>query len=226
MDVYEIVTRYAAGFFPLYDEQGNFYWERLALRAVIPVNAHTARRAKQLARRGRKRFEIRYTTAVEEIIADLRRQEIKPRSWVQEEVVAIYRTLHNAGLLRTVEAWQGEKLVGALLGITLPGTYIAETMYGIVPEASKVCLCRLVEDCLAAGIEMIDVQTPHDLRDMDFLAPNLDVQERTAHPCVRLGEQLIPLPRFRRMFETAWQGACAGGVEEWVDEARQGGSGI
>jgi hypothetical protein len=128
--------------------------------------------------------------------------------------------------LRTVEAWQGEKLAGALLGITLPGTYIAETMYGIVPEASKVCLCRLVEDCLATHVEMIDVQTPHDLREMDFLLPGSDL-ERTPHPCVRLGEQLIPLPRFRRMFEAAWQRAFAGGVEEWVNAARQAhGNGI
>ena len=158
-DVMEIVSRYAAGYFPLYDLEGRFYWERLGVRAVLPVNATTAARAGQLMRRSRGLFEMRYTTAVAEVIAHLRdagEGGVKSNSWVRGEVIRIYEALHEAGLLQTVEAWQvagekGPRLVGALLGIVMPGTFIAETMFGLVPEASKVCLCRLVEDCWGSG---------------------------------------------------------------------------
>jgi leucyl/phenylalanyl-tRNA--protein transferase len=221
VDILDIVSRYAAGYFPLYDEEGNFYWERQAVRAVIPVNEATVARARRLARRARKRFEIRYTTSIEEVIRQLQREEIKKQSWVKEEVVAIYRTLHKNGMLRTVEAWNpatGE-LQGALLGLVLPGTYIAETMYGTVPEASKICLCQLVEDCLQAGFEMIDVQTPHDFHFEVLRGLGLDMG--TAHPCVRLGEEVIPISRFRRHFEEAWRRAFKGGAEEWIATCRK-----
>jgi leucyl/phenylalanyl-tRNA---protein transferase len=221
VDILDIVSRYAAGYFPLYDEQGNFYWERQALRAVIPVNQETVARARRLARRGRRQFEIRYTTAVEEVIAQLRRQEIKEHSWVQEEVVAIYRALHKNGMLRTVEAWNARtgELQGALLGLVLPGMFIAETMYGTVPEASKICLCQLVEDSFATGVELIDVQTPHDFYEDALRAAG--VETGTPHPCVRLGEQVIPLSRFRGLLAGAWQRAFTGGVEEWVTACRK-----
>ncbi len=191
------------------------------MRALIGVNEETVARAKRMGARGRGRFEIRYNTAVEEVIGQLQREEIKENSWVKEEVVKIYAALHAARLLRTVEAWDGQgKLVGALLGIDLPGTFVAETMFGTVPEASKVCLCRLVEDCMAgrgcvhAAKEMIDVQTPHDLCVWGFPGEEEDGQgggRTTAHPCVRLGEIYLPISAYMRAFVSAWKGAFARG---------------
>ena len=35
MDVLEVVSRYVAGYFPLYDPWDRFYWERLAVRAKV-----------------------------------------------------------------------------------------------------------------------------------------------------------------------------------------------
>jgi leucyl/phenylalanyl-tRNA--protein transferase len=214
VDVLEIVLRYAAGYFPLYDDDGMFYWERLPVRAVLPLNEHAAARARRLARRGTRRFDIRRTTAVDDIIAQLRREEVKQRTWVKEEVAAIYRALHRVGLLQTVEAWDraSGRLVGALLGIALPGTFVAETMYGLVPEASKICLCQLVQDCHAQGYALIDVQTPHDLDEEGLPRAG----GKTAHPCVRLGERRLTLARFRRAFEAAWQRSFDGDAEAWL----------
>ncbi len=163
-DLMEVVTRYAAGYFPLYDAAGRFYWERPNLRAILPVNPETVERADRLSRRHHKKFQIRYTTAIDTVIGHLRDESIKQNSWVKKEVVAIYAAFRAAGLLQTVEAWRGNQLAGALLGIVLPGTFIAETMFGLIPDASKICLCQLVRDCAAQGFFMIDVQTPHDGR--------------------------------------------------------------
>jgi leucyl/phenylalanyl-tRNA--protein transferase len=222
-DILEIVSRYAAGYFPLYDEDGRFYWERLSVRAVIPVHDQTLARAKRLARRGKKRFEIRRTTAVDDVIEQLKSETVKADSWVREDVIAIYHALQKAGMLRTVEAWDPATgaLVGALLGIALPGTFVAETMYGLVPEASKVCLCQLVEDCAASGIEMIDVQTPHDFEAFDLLSDELRTRQSTAHPCVRLGEQYLPLATFQIQFTMAWRRAFNGGIAEWIEKSRR-----
>jgi leucyl/phenylalanyl-tRNA--protein transferase len=219
VDALEIVTRYAQGFFPLYDIRGRFYWEKLSIRAVMPLDGDAVKKAHRMVKRSQGQFEIRYTTAVEQVIAQLQKEEIKEHSWVKEEVVDIYRNLHRAGLLQTVEAWAGGHLVGGLLGIVMPGTFIAETMYGIVPEASKVCLCQLVIDCAAAGFSMIDVQTPHDID--EFGLPRKREGE-TPHPCNRLGEVRVNVDVFMRAFELAWRRTFGGGVAEWLDIARGG----
>jgi leucyl/phenylalanyl-tRNA--protein transferase len=204
------LNRYVAGYFPLYNWEGRFYWERLGVRAVLPVDTDALKRARKLANRGRAKFEIRYTTSLEEIIGHLQDERIKQHSWVREQVVHIYRALLQVGVLRTVEAWQRGRLVGGLVGIILPGMFIAETMFGLVPEASKVCLCRLVEDCAAAGIDLIDVQTPHDIN--EFGLP----REGTPHPCIRLGEQKLRLTVFMQHFAYAWKKKFHGTVADWL----------
>lgn len=220
-DVVEIVGRYATGWFPLFDERDRFYWERLEERAVLPLDGHAGQavtRARQIGRRGLKRFDIRFTTAVDEVLRQL--QTVRPNSWVKGEVVQIYQALHEAGMLRTVEAWKtvaGEEiLVGGLLGIVLPGVFVAETMYGVESEASKACLCRLVEECAAAGYEIIDMQMAHDEDANGIPLGNRGRQ----HPCVRLGEVRMELEEFLGLMEGAWRRRFDGGAKEWVDLTR------
>jgi leucyl/phenylalanyl-tRNA--protein transferase len=220
VDVLEIVSRYVSGYFPLYDLKGKFYWERFTARALVPVNQAAVKKAGKLARRGKHKFEIRYSTAVDEVIACLQRPDVKQRSWVKEEVVAIYHALCEAGLLRTVEAWTKEprpRLVGGLLGLIMPGTFIAETMFGLVPEASKVCLCQLVEDCAAAGFEMIDVQTPHDI---DEYGMPRNAEGDTPHPCMRLGEECVRIELYMSAFAAVWQRSFGGSAQDWIRVAR------
>src|SRR4051812_25392853 len=94
----EILARYVEGYFPLYDVEGEFYWERLDVRAVIPVNAATVARARRLGKRSIARFEIRYSTALDEMLVHLQDERVKANSWVKPEIVAIYRALARAGL--------------------------------------------------------------------------------------------------------------------------------
>ena len=212
----EILARYAGGFFPLYDLAERFYWERLSIRAVLPVTSEMAAHAKRMRKREEKRFEIRYTTAVEAVILALRDEHVKPRSWVRTEVVSIYRTLHRAGLLQTIEAWDRELgvIVGGLVGIVLPGVFVAETMFGLIPDASKICLCWLVENALAGGVRMIDVQTPHHLDENGLPRAR---NGKTPHPCVRLGEEVITHARFMRWMEAAIHEAFEGTLTDWLE---------
>jgi leucyl/phenylalanyl-tRNA--protein transferase len=214
----EILARYAGGFFPLYDLADRFYWERLSIRAVIPLTSEVVAHARKMAHREAGRFEIRYTTSLELIITALQNERIKPRSWVRTEVATIYRTLHRAGLLQTVEAWDRETgtLMGGLVGLVLPGVFVAETMFGVAPDASKICLCRLVEDAFAAGHKMIDVQTPHHLDENGLPRAR---HGRTPHPCVRLGEEVITHARFMRWMQAAMKEAFAGTLTEWLQIA-------
>ena len=214
----EILARYAGGWLPLYDLAERFYWERLSIRAVLPVTSEMGAHATRMAKREEKRFEIRYTTAVEAVILALRDESVKPRSWVRTEVVSIYRTLHRAGLLQTIEAWDRDRgvMVGGLVGIVLPGVFVAETMFGLIADASKICLCRLVENALASGVRMIDVQTPHHLDENGLPRAR---NGKTAHPCVRLGEEVITHARFMRWMQAAMNEGFSGTLTDWLENS-------
>jgi leucyl/phenylalanyl-tRNA--protein transferase len=214
----EIVSYYAAGYFPLYDMEDRFYWERLPIRAVIPVTAENVAAARRLGKRARKKYELRRTTAVSEVIAILQDPRVKENSWVRAEVVRIYRSLHEAGLLQTIEADEigSGKLVGGLLGLALPGTFIAETMFSLRPDASKVCLCQLLLDAKWVGFELIDVQTPHDLEDVPPFGVAIPSAEKTPHPCIRLGELTVSLPHFLQAFKGAAARAFPGTLSDWL----------
>jgi leucyl/phenylalanyl-tRNA--protein transferase len=214
-DPLAILARYAAGFFPLYDPLGRFYWERLSIRAAIPVSDQSLAAADKLARRSCSRFVLRRTHDVPAVIAHLRDETVKPRTWVRGEVVAIYRALHQVGLLSTVEAYDAStgKLAGALLGLILPGTFIAETMFSLAPNASKQCLCRLLHDAHAAGQRLIDVQTPHHL---DETGLPRQLTGKSPHPCLRLGEEHWTIARFLRIFRAAWHEQFPGDLSTWL----------
>jgi hypothetical protein len=187
----EILAYYAAGYFPLYDLDDRFYWERLPIRAVIPVTDQNVARARSMARRPRKKYDLRRSTAFEEVIAAL-----------QDPAVAYDRKTNQ--------------LAGALLGIALPGTFIAETMFGLQPDASKLCLCQLLLDAQTAGFRLIDVQTPHNLDDLPPFGLPLAFTGKTPHPAIRLGEQTITLPHFLKLFKTAAAVTFPGTLSHWL----------
>lgn len=190
-DVDEYLARYRAGYFPFQDPwTGSFCWARYRVRAIIPLDAGVPARVRRVGRRALGRFAIVRDRHFDEVMATLTGGEIYPDTWVIPEVVEIYRALRAAGRLVTVEAEREGRLAGALVGVDLGRVFVAETMYYLVPEASKACLCDVLLDCAARGYAFVDVQMPHE--------PD--------HPSTRLGEIVIPHEEFIRRMRAALAG--------------------
>jgi leucyl/phenylalanyl-tRNA--protein transferase len=94
-------------------------------------------------------------------------------------MIKAYSQLHEAGAAHSAEAWQAGELVGGLYGVSLGGVFFGESMFALVPDASKVAFATLVAQLVAWGFGMIDCQT------------------HTAH-LERFGATLIPRQRFLR----------------------------
>jgi leucyl/phenylalanyl-tRNA--protein transferase len=75
--------------------------------------------------------------------------------------------MHRRGYAASVEVWEGEQLVGGLYGVTLGKVFFGESMFSLVPSASKLALIHLAQYMQQHGGTLIDVQfeTPH-LRSM------------------------------------------------------------
>ncbi len=69
-----------------------------------------------------------------------------------------YTLLHQTGHAHSVEAWQGDELVGGLYGVTLGAAFFGESMFSRVRDASKICLVHLVERLRERGFRLLDTQ--------------------------------------------------------------------
>jgi len=87
-------------------------------------------------------------------------------TWITPAIVAAYTRLHGMGVVHSIEAWRGERLVGGLYGVDVDGAFAAESMFFYEPNASKLALLHLVEHLRGRGLDWIDIQvlTPHMAR--------------------------------------------------------------
>ncbi len=89
-------------------------------------------------------------------------------AWLGDEIIEAYTALHNMSYAASVEVWDNKgRLVGGLYGVTINDCFIGESMFSLVPSASKLALIGLAYHLQDLGWKMIDCQleTPH-LRSM------------------------------------------------------------
>jgi leucyl/phenylalanyl-tRNA--protein transferase len=54
--------------------------------------------------------------------------------------------------------WEGKQLVGGLYGVTLGMAFFGESMFSLVPNASKIALIHLAKAMSSIGGRFIDCQ--------------------------------------------------------------------
>ncbi len=155
-----LIRAYASGVFPMSENSDDpeVFWVRPETRGIIPLNDFHM--PKSLARTIRRhRFDIRRDTDFDGVIDGC--AEAKPgrlRTWINGPIRDAYAELFRRGFCHTVEAWDGERLVGGLYGVTLGRAFFGESMFARATDASKVCLAHLVEHLKARGFELLDTQ--------------------------------------------------------------------
>lgn len=160
-----LVSAYASGWFPMAVGGGDIRWYSPDPRGILPLSAfHLPKRLARAIRSGLFRVEVnRDFSAVIRACASVDRDEDDGGTWIDDEIVESYCALHDAGIAHSVEAWQGDRLVGGLYGVALRGAFFGESMFHHVSDASKVVLAALVERLRDRQFGMLDVQwvTPH-----------------------------------------------------------------
>ncbi|HEX5324159.1 MAG TPA: leucyl/phenylalanyl-tRNA--protein transferase [Capsulimonadaceae bacterium] len=85
-------------------------------------------------------------------------------TWITEEMVAAYTELHRRGNVHSVEAWDtAGALAGGLYGVAVDGLFSGESMFHLVPNASKLAFLYLADHLRSRGADWLDIQTmtPH-----------------------------------------------------------------
>jgi leucyl/phenylalanyl-tRNA--protein transferase len=151
-----LLQAYASGVFPMAEaaDSDELFWVDPRRRGVLPLDGlHVPRRLARSFLRGE--FEIgidRDFAAVVAACAD------RPETWINPQILRLYRELHRMGYAHSVEIWQDGALAGGLYGVALGGAFFGESMFSRRRDASKFALIALVARLNAGGFRLLDTQ--------------------------------------------------------------------
>ena len=153
-----LLAAYERGVFPWYSAQQPILWWSPDPRMVLfPGEFKCSRSLGKTLRRGP------FTTRVDQAFGATIRgcaapRRAGPETWLNAEMIRSYDQLHELGFGHSVETYRADSLVGGLYGIQLGQVFFGESMFSLERDASKVALARLVDECRARDIKLIDCQ--------------------------------------------------------------------
>lgn len=155
-----LLRAYSIGMFPMSEsaDDPELFWVEPDIRGIIPLDGFHVSKSLQKAIR-KARFDIRFDTAFDQVVAKCAEAaDDRPSTWINQTIRDLYSALHRLGHAHSVEAWEGDELVGGLYGVTLGSAYFGESMFSRRTNASKICLVHLVERLRERGFTLLDTQ--------------------------------------------------------------------
>ena len=142
-----ILAAYRHGIFPMpLGDDGQLAWWSPDPRGILPLDGLRVSRS---LRRSCRRYRCTVDTAFDRVI-EACADPSRPHGWISPAIRQAYVRLHELGWVHSVEAWDGEELVGGLYGVGIGGLFAGESMFHRAPDASKVACVHLV-DLLRSG---------------------------------------------------------------------------
>ncbi len=159
-----LVRAYRRGIFPWPIDEHLLPWCCPEERAILEFKElYIPRRLARLKRQ--MPFSFTIDQAFAEVIVACAKVKRKGESgtWITTQMMRAYCELHKQGYAHSVEAWEGDTLVGGLYGVDAGGAFSGESMFCYRSNASKLALLYLIEHLRKRGLDWIDIQmiTPH-----------------------------------------------------------------
>ncbi|MDA8869791.1 leucyl/phenylalanyl-tRNA--protein transferase [Rhizobiaceae bacterium] len=155
-----LLNAYASGVFPMAEsaEDPELFWVRPEMRGVLPLDGfHIPRRLQRTVRNAPYRLSV--DTAFERVVDACAAPDAgREGTWINDDIRRLYGELHDMGFAHSVEAWDGERLVGGLYGVALGAAFFGESMFSRATDASKLALVELVKLLNEGGFVLLDTQ--------------------------------------------------------------------
>ncbi len=166
-----LIEAYKRGIFPWYPfKLTEVMWCCPETRFVIfPSEVHVSHSMHTLI--NSHRYAVTFNQSFNEVIdwcGKVDKRDKHDYAWLGSLIKKAYGQLAELGYASSVEVWDLEgKLVGGLYGVTINKCFIGESMFSLVPSASKLALIGLARKLESEGWKFIDCQMPTDhLRSM------------------------------------------------------------
>lgn len=133
-----LLLAYKSGIFPWYNPNEIIQWWSPDPRFVLyPKDLKISKSTKKLL--NQKYFYFTENQCFPEVVrycASIKRTG-QTGTWITEEMINAYCTLHEMGLAKSVEVWKNNDLVGGFYGIDLLTIFCGESMFSKISNASK-----------------------------------------------------------------------------------------
>lgn len=167
LSIDRLLLAYSNGIFPWYSfrDQPEILWYCPMKRFVIfPSEVHVSHSMRTLM--NKDCYSVSINQDFDGVIHGCSKLRInEDGAWLGEDMIRAYTALHDQGFAASVEVWDNatDRLVGGLYGVTIGQVFIGESMFSLVPSASKLALIFLARFMQEHGGGMIDCQleTPH-----------------------------------------------------------------
>ena len=167
LSIDRLLLAYSNGFFPWFsfrDQKEPLWFCPLQRFVIFPSEIHVSHSMKQLLKKNPYQITINkdFEGVMRGCATAQNRNELEG-AWLGPNIIKAYTELYRQGFAASVEVWEGERLVGGLYGVTLGRCFFGESMFSLVPSASKLALIYLARVLEAHGGKLIDCQleTPH-----------------------------------------------------------------
>ena len=154
-----LLLAYRSGIFPWFNEdEPPLWWSPDPRFVLFPQELYVSKSMQQLLKR--RAFKMTVNKAFTEVILNCGRQKRKGQdgTWITAEIEEAYTALHRLGHAVSVEAWQGDELVGGLYGIRMGSFFFGESMFAKVSNASKYAFIAFIQQLQKEGVLLIDCQ--------------------------------------------------------------------
>ena len=160
---HRLLFGYKKGIFPWYSEGDPILWWSPNPRLLLYPEKFKLRKSFRRVLRSGK-FTVTFDKHFDEVISHCAtvHREGQEASWIVPEIVEAYTRLHEEGFGHSVEVYLDEKLVGGLYGIAFGKAFFGESMFSLVPDASKVAFKALSDVLGSRGYDFIDCQMKTD----------------------------------------------------------------
>ncbi len=158
-----LLLAYQMGIFPWYSEPQPILWWSPDPRMVLePAALRVSKSLRKRIRSGRYRVTLdRAFPAVIRHCATVPRAG-QEGTWITPEMIEAYERLYRHGFAHSVEAWEGEDLVGGLYGVAVGRLFCGESMFALARDASKVAFVTLVRQLERWDYPLVDCQIHTD----------------------------------------------------------------
>jgi len=163
LDVDSLVSAYAQGIFPWFNNDQPILWWSPDPRLVLyPEQLKISKSLAKLQRQ--KRYRLSCDQAFPEVISNCALRgnntqlEDADETWITDSMHAAYIELFNAGYAHSIEVWDQDELVGGLYGVVLGKVFFGESMFSQQNNVSKLALARLCKHLQHKQFVAIDCQ--------------------------------------------------------------------
>lgn len=154
-----LITAYSKGIFPWYSEGSEILWWSPDPRMILfPYKFRISHSLSQKIKQ--HKFEVEVDKNFKSVIhhCAIARRKKQSGTWITPEMQQAYTKLHLKGYAHSVETYYHGKLVGGLYGVSLGMAFFGESMFYLMPDASKLALYYLTEQLKKWNFHFIDAQ--------------------------------------------------------------------